>query len=223
MGDEAEVALLLPSAHTLAQESPSGFSASSELAFPRSCCNPDTLFLNKVRIPGDVERGPPPAHWDAVGSPGLFQHPKTMNPGLCRLLLGWVFVLLRLSPLPAQERALGSSSVCKGLGGTHPIPGSGRSALLHASFSTPCSPQVACPRCEGAAELYQQVSPSPTVSGAAMLSLEGRCYREITLLSHSQQPICPRAETRQTHLYPLGKVLGRAMCAARPRCCLPPI
>lgn len=51
-GDEAEVAELLPSAHALAQASPSGFDASSELAFPRSCRNPDVLFLNKVRGPG---------------------------------------------------------------------------------------------------------------------------------------------------------------------------
>lgn len=56
-----------------------------------------------------------------------------------------------------------------------------------------------------------------------MLSLEGRHCWKIAPLSHSQQPICPRAETRQTRLYPLGKVLGRAMCAARPRCRLPPI
>lgn len=142
-GDEAEVAELLPCAHAFAQAGPSGFGASSELAFPRSCCNPDVLFLNKVRGPG-CSMGTYSTScyvfvgmlWALQGSPSISRQRNLVFADFP----GSGFCLPRLSLLLAQEGAL-ASSVCSEERGQYVLPWDQDalpSSMVPHSFSTPC-------------------------------------------------------------------------------------
>lgn len=98
-------------------------------------------------LPGDVQSGLTCACRDALDSPGLSQHPQTMNPGLCRLG-GFVCQIL---PGPSLEWVL-VPSVSKGQRGKY-VPLQAQDALpssmVCVSFSTPCSSLVAHPQCKG--------------------------------------------------------------------------